>query len=145
MSSDKDLDLPARVVTGVPVRIEKTSSPTALTEKQVDRVIDISGEAVAHFADIAKSLVDIHRIKTQANADVARVEANTRAVVERIRAEIEKMAEEREALRTRGQISVDVIAGVTRALERIPDVDTGSRKALIDTIPRVVELAFKPK
>jgi len=143
MTKDNEFDLPNRGPLARPGQQgQKGITPT---EKQIDRVIDISGQVIGDFGEIAKSLVEIYKMRTQGEIAVEIIEADTRSVVDRIRAQIEQMSAERVNIQARGQVTVDVINGVTKALERIPDVDTQSRKALIDQIHKLVELAVNCK
>ena len=145
--SDDILDLPNRPRVEVLPRAEagSASSGTRLTEKQMDQVLDTGLRFVEDLGAVARELVAIHRIREQGRADVERIEAKTRHVVEKMRAEIDRLAEVRQGVRTRAQAVVEIISAMSQALQRIPDLDNDSRKALVDQLPRLVKLAISDK
>lgn len=145
--SDDLLDLPKRPKVEVLPREEAraASSGTRLTEKQMDQVLDTGKRFVEDLGAVARELAAIHRIREQGRADVERIEAKTRHVVEKMRAEIDRLAEVRQGVRTRAQAVVEIISAMNQALQKIPDLDNDSRKALVDQLPRLVELAISDK
>jgi len=95
------------------------------------------------MGEIAKDVVAIYRIRSEAGADVARVEAATRHVVASARAEIDRLAQRESHTRTRGQVVVEVIQAVTATIRVIPEMDSASRHSLIDSLRWLVEAAVK--
>jgi hypothetical protein len=116
---------------------------TKLTEGQMDRVVDAAARMAGDIGEITKGVVAIYRIRAEAGADVARVEAATRQIVASARAEIDRLAQRESHTRTRGQVVVDVIKAVTAAMETIPDVDSTSRHALVDSLRWLAEAVVK--
>ena len=74
----------SRKTTGVEVQDLSPKSPARreLTEGQVDKLIDAGAETVRGLVGIGETVVDIVRIREQADADVSRIEAETRRVVQ---------------------------------------------------------------
>lgn len=136
--SKEPVELPKR--NQVPVRPPPDGQvPRGLTENQVARIVD----AVGHLGPIAVELLRIYRIRVEADADVDRLDASTRQEVAAARAEIDRLAQVESLTRMRGQVVAEVISAFTAALETVPELDTASRHALVDSLRWLVEAAVK--
>lgn len=115
----------------------------ALSEKQMNQIIEAGSKMVSDAGEIVKDLVAIAKIRAEAGADVARIEASTRHLVASVRSEIDRLAQLEKNTKTRGQVVTDIIRQITLAMETIPDLDYASRHALIDQLRWLAEAALK--
>lgn len=135
------VDLPERKAPAAAVPAAQPGQPAAkrgLTERQMDMAIEGTVQVLGGAVSIARDLIDIARIRTQAAADVARIEAQTRDVVERMKVEVEKISAEGDNVLKRGQAAAAVIEA---ALKFIPESDTAARALAIDTLKTLVVAA----
>ncbi len=114
-----------------------------LTELQFARIVDAASRMAGDLGPIAKDVMTIWRIRAEAGADIARIDASIRQIVAAARAEIDRLTQVESHTRTRGQVVVDVIKAVTAALETVPELDTASRHALVDSLRWLVEAAVR--
>ena len=125
----------------VPNTSPKSPARRELTEGQVDKLFDAGAETMRGLVGIGETVVDIVRIREQADADVSRIEAETRRVVQQIQAAVELRKEERKTLRERGSVVVDVIDAITRQIATVPVDDPASRRKAIEILPELVRAA----
>jgi tryptophanase len=114
-----------------------------LTAGQIDRVVEAASKMAGYLGEIAKDVVAIYRIRAEAGADLARADAAKRQIVTSARAEIDRLVQRENYTRTRGQVVVEIIKAVTAAMETIPEVDSASRHALIDSLRWLAEAAVR--
>ena len=57
--------------------------------------------------------------------------------------EVKKLVAKTDALRTRGQIAVDLVRAINDQISRIPDADNAARRAAIDNLPQLVGQALE--
>ena len=112
-----------------------------LTEAQTTELVKTGARLLQDVASIARDLVEIQKIREQANADERRIEAKTRKIVMAIHAEIERTRVDHDGLRARGDVIALLVREISTALNSMPEVDNACRKALVDTLPRLAELA----
>ncbi len=112
-----------------------------LTSQQLDKVIDVGAKALPEAIDVLKGIVDIARIRAQSNANVETIEAETNRVVQITRVEIDRMRQSGENLRTRGEVVSAIVRSMTETVRALPDFDSQSRLALIESLKDILKLA----
>ena len=141
---------PARRRRGPP--IEATGEivavePGGLTEAQRGELITgglrVATDVTALAASLVNGYVEIGRIRAQAVADVARIDAETRRIEAALAGEVARLVEARRAIEARGTVAIGIIQVVTAQVQAIPHADSETRRAVIDALPRLVELAVK--
>lgn len=146
MINDKDLDLPAKPMSGllwVNRDGDKSIKGIQLSGQQLDQIIDIGSKNIPEIINIVKEITNIIRIKEQGKADVNRIESETRKAVAIAKSEIDRLRQVGDNIRTKGQVVSDIVRNVTEMLKTIPDIDSSSRMALIDSLSTILELAVK--
>lgn len=137
MSHDP-MDLPARRTPAL--RTEQPLSQPSdnrirLNDQHVSTLVDTGAQVAGGIISIAKSVVDIARIKATSQAEVASIEARSRAMTEALRAETAYLMETHQGIRTRGEAVTLVIRSV---LENIPVSDHASRQQAITILNDLV-------
>lgn len=108
-----------------------------LTGQQLDKVLDSIPDAIG----IVRGLVDIARIRAEAQGSVDIIEAETDKIVQTTRVEIDRIRQTGEHIRTRGEVVSRIIRDFTGALSSLPDFDSQARLALIESLRDVLKLA----
>jgi len=116
---------------------------SGLTEAQVNQIVIAGSKAVGDLGEIVKDVVAIFRIRNETAGAVECLDAQTRQIVVSAKAEIDRLVQSENHTRTRGQVVVDIVKMLPAALDAIPDVDSDSRRALIDSLRWLVEAATK--
>ena len=137
MTEEKLAKRSAAVVEVIP------ANRSGLTTQQTDELIGGGVAVMTSLAEVARSLADIAHIRATADGDVARIEAETRQLREGAAAQLRVYVEKRVTMADRGRIVVELLEHVTRALKDVPDLDPASRKALIDSLPSLVQSAIR--
>ena len=142
MSHDEMLDLPQGTLarSGKPEGAGQAEE-RKLTEGQVDRIVDGGVHVAAEIMAIGRALVDLAKIRVQADADIGRIDAETERLRVDLVGQVALRQEDRAELRDRGRVVADVIAAVTQAIRVIPDTEPSSRRAAIDMLPALVTAA----
>ncbi len=96
--------------------------------------------------EVARTLVagyvEINRIRAEAAADVTRIEARTRAIEASMAAEVNRLVAERGVVESRGEVIIRLVGVITEQLRAVPVDDPAARRAVIDNLPRLAEMAF---
>lgn len=112
-----------------------------LTEAQVDKVIEGTASTMKNAAEIAKGIVDIQRIRVQADADVARIDAETRRIATLMREEVDRIREQRDVVLARGRVAAALVQEVS-ALIRTSDLPEDAKKEAVLGLPELVKATF---
>jgi hypothetical protein len=145
------LDLPTRNVKVTKAIQEGSPSGgvtfPAYTEKQMDMIVKAKTEAFVQGAQdvgaILKGIVDIVKIRQQGTEDVKRLEAETSKIVQSTRVHIERLIQEGDSVRTRGEVVISIMSKMTEMLGLL---DSAAQGKLIDSLGWLVQAALdKPQ
>jgi uncharacterized hydantoinase/oxoprolinase family protein len=146
---DETLDLPVRATTEVapPRRVTVLTGPsepaTALTEAQRDRIIEAASQLATDLGSVVKDIVGIVRVRAEGKVDVDRIDALTRQMVEPIRAGIDRLAQQGETARARGEVVRGILRDFALVLATIPELDVAARARLVDTLGDLAKCAVR--
>jgi hypothetical protein len=131
------IELPKRNTSPIIIDEDIKSSIT-LTESQIDRLVDAGTKMTGDLGEIVKNVVAIYRIRIEAENDVIKINAMTDQIVASTRADIDRLCQMGKNVHTRGEVVVNVLNAVIGMLEKIPELDNGSRHALIDQLGKIL-------
>ena len=96
---------------------------------------------------LARVIIDgqqeIARIKAQTHQAVSLIEAECARIEAEAAAMVEVMIQQRRLVETSGDAAAQVIGEITRLLLALPEGDSEARRAAIERLPALVELALR--
>jgi hypothetical protein len=113
----------------------------------MDMIVKAKTEAFVQGAQdvgaILKGIVDIVKIRQQGTEDVKRLEAETSKIVQSTRVHIERLIQEGDSVRTRGEVVISIMSKMTEMLGLL---DSAAQGKLIDSLGWLVQAALdKPQ
>lgn len=130
-----DSKLPAKV----PVEV----LPAKVGSRLTGRELEIVAQAAADVGHIVKDLVSIARIRAEARGQVEHTDSVTRQLEAKVAGEISKIIEQRGTLLARGQVATAILREIVPVLKAIPDIDSETRKSVVDSLKGIMELVVK--
>jgi hypothetical protein len=118
--------------------IEPSEQQRGFSDAQRTQIIEGSFRVAEDVGTIVKGIVEIHAIRAHSTREIGRIEAETHKVIEQTKADLEKIRAQRESTQTRAEATTLIIRQVQKFLEGVPDLDPGSRRALIDGLPKMI-------
>ena len=131
MSNDDILDLDRRA-TAEPATV------ATMTNSERKILVETGADVAQGLVRTVTTLVEIHRIRVQADAEVATVEARTRQLEAAARGQLALLREQGEHLRDQGRLGLELVRSAPAILASIPDFDTQSRVAFLEGLPELL-------
>jgi hypothetical protein len=139
--NDDHLDLPKRP-SGLTISTN-SGNEVALSEQQLDQVVNGVVQAAADLGSIAKDLVEIAKIRTAADAASKIMRERAAAAMVEAKAEVERLCASGVLARDRGSATVQVIGAINAGIALIPECDYASRHSLIEQMGGIVSEVCK--